>query len=171
MIDQTMMKASDDCLEIYKAVTERDGGCETCAIFFNEADSKILYSDPLGIGRALPKGVDSYAVMELCTQIAKQIKAVAFVVTTNIRMLSQEDHLKEIERQKEEDPDEEPDNPGEFMDSFPEHVVKGVAQFLVFRWGATYQRILINKEHEGFYQSNMEFVMDGNFQVGGWEGD
>lgn len=169
MIDKTFMEASDNCLQIYKAITERDGGCETCVIFFNTADNKVLYSDPVGIGRLLPNGVDSRGVMQLCTQVAKQLEAVAYVVTTNVRMLDQ-DFLKEIEKQKEEDPDEEPDSPIELMDTFSEHVIKGIAQFLVFRWGATYQRFWLDKAH-GFDESNIEFVMDGNFQVQGWEGD
>ena len=163
MIEKTFTKASDDCLEIYKAITERDGGCETCAIFFQD---NYIYSDPVGIGRALPNGANSNVVMELCTKIAQQLDAIAFVVTTNVRMLDEE-FLKEIDKQKEEDPDEEPDNPIELMDTFSEHVIKGIAQFLMFRWGATYQRFIAH----GFEEEKEFTRWTGNFEIRGWEVD
>jgi len=163
VIEKTFTKASDDCLEIYKAITERDGGCETCAIFFQD---NHLYSDPVGIGRALPNGANSNVVMELCTKIAQQLDAIAFVVTTNVRMLD-ESFLEDIDRQKEEDPDEEPDNPLELMDKFSDHVIKGIAQFLMFRWGATYQRFIV----QGFEEEKEFKRWTGNFELKGWEAD
>lgn len=166
MIDEHITRASNDCLEVYKAVTERDGSCETCIILFSDHQE---ITEPIGIGRLLPPGIGEDNIMGFCRHIAEKINAQAFLVTTNVWMMD-ESFAQKVWKDDAEDggEDEMPDSPTEIMQRFPDQAIKGIIQFLAFRWGTTYSRFSRQMVVNGLKTFEDSETFEPNITIPAW---